>query len=134
MRRTDSDLRRNVKTEELLFARLIFDEIEPAGRMRHARCREFVVNSCRVRSGFANEAPGVERDRDEVSARRRRVEVDCRRVAALPDRPLQSDTVGVKHAAPIPNAREEGVEVAGCDRLSDSEDIVAGWRRDRHPV
>ena len=54
MRRTDSDLRRIAKTEELLFARLIFDEIEPAGRMRHARRREFVVNSCRVRSGFAN--------------------------------------------------------------------------------
>ena len=134
MRRTDSDLRRIVKTEELLFPDSIFDEIESAGRMRHTGRHEFVVNSSRVRSGFANEGPRVKRDRDEVSARRRRVEPYRRRVAALPGRPFQADTVGVKHAAPIPTAREESGEVAGCDRLRDPEDVIASRRRDRHPV
>jgi len=134
MRRTDSDLRRIVKTEELLFPDLIFDEIQPAGRMRHTGRHKVVVNGCRAGSGFANEAPRVEIDRDEISARRRRVEPYRRRVAALPGRPFQADTVGVKHAAPIPTTREESGEVAGRDRLRDPEDVIAGRRRDRHPV
>ena len=113
---------------------LASNDIEPAGRIRHARRCEVVVNGGRAGSGLAAEALRVKIDRDEVSARSRRVEPYRRRVAALPDRQLQADTVGVKHVAPIPLAREEGVEVAGRDRLSDSEGVVAGWRRDLHPV
>ena len=113
---------------------LVLQEIEPAGRIRHARRCEVVVNGCRAGSRLAEEALRAEIDRDKVSARSRRVEPHLHRVADLAARPLQADTVGVKHVAPIPNAREEGVEVAGRDRLSDPEDVVAGWHRDRHPV
>ena len=109
-------------------------ELEPAGRIRHTGRCEVVVNDCRAGSGFAEEALRVELDRDEVRARSRRVEPHLRRVADLVARPWQADTVGVKHVAPIPLAREEGVEVAGRDRLSDPEGVVAGWRRDPHPV
>jgi hypothetical protein len=93
------------------------------------------VNGCRAGSRLADEVLRVELDRYVVSARTRRVEPHPHRVAALRDRPLlQVNTVGVKHVAPIHNGHEEGVEVAGRNRLSDLEDVVAGWRRDRHPV
>ena len=110
----------------------MFNEIEPAGRIRHARRCEVVVNGCRAGSRLAEEALRAEIDRDKVSARSRRVEPHLRRVAALAARPLQADAVGVKHVAPMPIAREEGVEVAGRDRLSDPDGVVAGWHRDWH--
>ena len=113
---------------------LVLDEIEPAGRIRHTDRCEVVVNGCRAGNRLADEVLRVEIDRDVVSARNRRVEPHLHRVADLAARPFQVDTVGVKHLAPMPNGREEGVEVASRDRLSDPEDVVAGWRRDRHPV
>jgi hypothetical protein len=88
------------------------------------------------RSGFtfAAEALRVELDRDEVSARSRRGEPHPHGVAALNDHPLQGATVGVKHVASIFTGREEAVEVAARDRLSDLEGVVASWRRDLHPI
>ena len=113
----------------------MFDEIEPTGRIRHTGGHQLVVNgSSGAGFGFAAEVLRVELDRDKVSASSRRVEPHRHRVAALPDRPLQGNTVGVKHVAPIHNGREETVEVAGRDRLSDPEGVVASWRRHRHPV
>jgi hypothetical protein len=66
--------------------------------------------------------------------RSRRLEPHRHRVAALPDRPLQANTVGVKHVAPIPTRREEGVEVNGRDGLSDLKGVGTGWRSDPQPV
>ena len=66
---------------------LVFDEIEPAGRIRHARRREVVVNGCRAGSRLAEEALRAEIDPDEVSARSRRVELHrapCRRFGCPP--------------------------------------------------
>ena len=103
----------------------MLQKIKPAGRIRHARRCEVVVNGCRAGSRLAEEALRVEIDRDEVSARSWRVELHRRRVAALAASPWQADTVGVKHVAPIPFPREEGVEVAGRNRLSDPDDVVA---------
>jgi len=116
-------------------ARRAKDDIEPAGRIRHAGRREVIVNSCcGAGSGLPAEAPRAEIDRDKVSARSRRVEPHGHHVAALAEPPLQADTVGIKHVAPIPSAPKEGVEVAGRNRLSDREGVVAGWRGDRHPI
>ena len=112
----------------------MLQKIKPAGRIQHANRCEVVVNGCRTGSRLAEEALRDEIDSDEVSARSWRVELHRRCVAALAARPLQAATVGVKHAAPIPLAREEGVEVAGRDRLSNPDGVVARWRRDLHPV
>ena len=112
----------------------MFDEIEPTGRIRHARRCEVVVNGGWAGGRLADEVLRSENDADIASPRRRRVELHCRRVAAVAARPLQRDTVGVEHVARIPFAREEGVEVARRDRLTDPEGVVASWRRDRHPI
>ena len=118
-----------------LLIRLVWYEIEPAGRIRHACRCEVVVNSCfRAGSRLAEETLRVEIDPDKVDAGSLRVEPHRDRVAVSPDRRLQADTVGVKHVAPIPLARKEGVEVAGRDRLSDLEAVLAGWCGDRHPI
>src|SRR3954447_2123313 len=100
-------LHRGMATRSMTWRwRLMFDEIEPAGRIRHAPRREVVVNGCsRGGSGLADNALRVERDRDKVSARSRRIEAHPHRVAALPGRPWQADTVGVKHVAPMLSGR-----------------------------
>ena len=80
---------------------------------------------CRAGSGFAHETLRVELDRNDVSARSRRVERHAHRAAALRDRRVHTSTVGVKDVAPTLN-REQGVEVAGRDRLIDREGVAAG--------
>ena len=86
----------------------MFDEIEPSSRIQHTGRREVVVNGCWVMGAwgpFADEAMRAEIDGDKVSARSRRVERHAHRVAALPDRSLQADAVGVKHAGLICHRR-----------------------------
>ena len=98
---------------------------------------EVVVNSCRSASRFADETLRAEIDGDKVSARNRRVERCRHRIAALADRQLKGNAVGVKEAkcsASFLKSREEDVEIAARDRLSDCEAVVARWRRNYHPV
>ena len=105
---------------------MLQDEIEFTGRSGHACRHEVVVSGCsRAGSRFARHAIRLVLDRDDVSARRRRVERHGHRAAALGDRRVQTDTVGVKDVAATVNV-EKGVEVAGRDRLRDREGVVAG--------
>ncbi len=91
------------------------------------------MNGCRVGSRGAHHALRVVLDPDDVSASSRRVERHGRRVAVLGDRIRHTTTVGAKHLAPTGHV-EKRAEVAGRDRLRDGEGVVAGWRRNRHPV
>jgi len=114
---------------------LVFHEIEPAGRICHTGRREIIVNGfCRAGAGFAAKILRIKLDRDKIIASSRRVELHRHRVATLHDLPLQGDALRVKHVASIFNGCEEGVEVSGRNRLSDREDVIAGWRRDPHPI
>ena len=85
---------------------LVFDEIEPTGRTRHARRREVVVNGCsRAGSGVTRNAVRVVLDRDDVSARSRCVTLHGHGAGrgVLRDRRVLTNTVGVKHIAPALN-------------------------------
>ena len=115
---------------------LVFDQIEPTGRTRHARRREVVVNGCsRAGSRVPHNALRVVLDRDDVSARSRCVKRHRHRagIGVLSHRVRYTITVVVKHIAPARGAEFAG-EVARRDRLSDRQDVVAGWHRHRHPV
>jgi hypothetical protein len=91
---------------------------------KNARGQDFLYAIMR-RHGVRH-ATGVVLDRNEISPRCRRVGRHGRPAAVL--RNARVPTV-VKDVAPIGNV-EHGVEVAGRDR----EGVVAGWRRDPHPV
>jgi len=82
---------------------LVFDEIEPTGRTRHARRREVVVNGCsRAGSGETHNALRVVLDPYDVSARNRCVKRYGHREGrgVLRDRRGQIATVGVIRTAP----------------------------------
>ena len=115
---------------------LVFDQIEALRRTRHAGRREVVMNGCcRAGSGETRNALRVVLDPYDVSARSRCVKVDGHRAGpgVLRDRLRYTGTVGVKHIAPAREGEFAG-EVARRDRLSDRNDVVAGWHRHRHPV
>ena len=61
---------------------------------------------------------------DSPSTLLRSRRLEPHRVAALPDHPLRANTVGVKHIAPIPSRREEGVEVTGRNGLNDLKGVL----------
>ena len=93
------------------------------------------MNGCRVGSRGARHAFRIVLDRDDVGASDRSVEHHGHRLGrgVLRDRRAHTVTVGAKDIAPTRKV-EQGVEVAGRDRLRDREAVVAGRRRDRHPV
>ena len=115
---------------------LVFDQIEPTGRPRHARRREVVVNGCsRAGSGVTHNALRVVLDPYDVSARSRCVKLHSHRAGrgVLRERVRHTITVGVKHTAPAREVEFAG-EVARRDRLSDRNAVVPGWHCHRHPV
>src|SRR4029079_10136329 len=108
----------------------------PTGRPRHARRREVVVNGRWVGSVATCNALRVVLDRDDVSARNGCVKRYGHGAGpgVLRDRRGHTTTVGVKHILPARDAEFAGEGVHTCDRLSDRNDVVAGWHRHRHPV
>jgi len=115
---------------------LVFDEIEPTGRTRHARRREVVVNGCsRAGSGETHNALRVVLDPYDVSARSRCVKLHSHRAGGsiLRDRVRHTITAGVKHTAPAREVEYAG-EIARGDRLSDRKALIPGWHRHLHPV
>ena len=85
---------------------LVFDEIEPTGRTRHACRREVVVNGWRVGSRGTRNALRVVLDRDDISARSRCVKLHSHRAGSgvLRDIRVLTGTVGVKDVASTLNA------------------------------
>src|SRR5205823_2786018 len=128
--------RARIRPSELI----TFDEIEPASRPRHAGRRVAVADGrSRRRSGFAGYTRCAELDANVVDAGGRGVKGDGHRTGgciiawALGKGPMQVCTGRVVNVA-TGGKCEQRVEVAGGDRLVDHERVVAGWRRDLHPV
>ena len=85
----------------------MFEEIEPAGRIRHARRCEVVVNGCRAGSRLADEVLRDEVDPDVVGARSRRVEPHLHRIAALAARPFTATQLESNTLLPFPMAAKK---------------------------
>ena len=94
------------------------------------------MNRCRARSGGTLNAPRVVLERDDVSARSRRIERhgDLAGRGVLRDRLRLTITAQVKHI--VSPVRQGKLFEAGLrrGRLSDRKDVVAGYRRHLHPV
>ena len=119
-------------------SQLLFDEIEPLSRSKHVGHRVAVANGRRRRSGFAVYTRCLELDANVVDAGVRGVKGDCHRPGRIIDCALSKVPMRVCTGRVIDVAtrlnREQRVEVAGGDPLVYHERVVAGWRRDLHPV